>query len=377
MNNRPYVICHMTTSIDGKVTGAFLDRPECEDACEEYYRINREMKPDAFACGRVTMEKSFTGGWYPDLSTFRNVKMGREDYIADSFAELYVVSFDRKGRLGWKESKIIDDDPGYGNAHIIEILCEDLVEDAYLAYLQSIKVSYIFGGKTELDLDVVLQKLWGLFCINKLLLEGGSELNGSFAKAGLIDALSLVQVPVIAETGDKPLFYESDITDWRLEKAENLSGAALWLRYEKTDNYDKPKVKLSVVIEAIESLMSDEWEYFYDLKEHTVLWISDSGYADDDEERELLEEELGRFLRLPTKYDIHEYSIMEDFIEELPAGDLQNILARAIRGRGAFARFKDGIRRAGIEQQWYDYQAEAYRRIAIRWCRDEDVQYEE
>lgn len=377
MNTRPYIICHMTTSLDGKVTGNFLSCPECESVCEEYYRINREMKPDAFACGRVTMERSFTGGWYPDISTFADVKVKREDYIANSDAELYAVSFDRKGRLGWKTSYIVDDDPGYGNAHIIEVLCENLVVDAYLAYLQSIGISYIFGGKNELDLELVLHKLWSYFSIDKLLLEGGSELNGSFEKAGLIDELSLVQAPIIAESTDKPLFYECEVSYWKLENAEDLNGVALWLRYNKVGNYDKPKVKLSVVIDAIESLMSDEWIYYYDLKEHTTIWISDSGYADDDEERELLDEEPDRFLRLPTKYDIREYDIMENFIEELPEGKLQDSLARLIRGRGAFGRFKDGIRRAGIEQQWYDYQAAEYRRIAIRWCRDEDVQYEE
>lgn len=34
----------------------------------------------------VTMEESFTGGWYPDLCKFANVKMNREDYIADQDA---------------------------------------------------------------------------------------------------------------------------------------------------------------------------------------------------------------------------------------------------------------------------------------------------
>ena len=58
--NRPYIICHMTTSIDGKVTGDFLFRDECSEAVEEYYEINRKLKCDGFICGRVTMEGSFT-----------------------------------------------------------------------------------------------------------------------------------------------------------------------------------------------------------------------------------------------------------------------------------------------------------------------------
>lgn len=38
--NRPYVICHMVTSLDGKVTGQFLYEPQCEKATEAYYQIN-------------------------------------------------------------------------------------------------------------------------------------------------------------------------------------------------------------------------------------------------------------------------------------------------------------------------------------------------
>ena len=32
--NRPYIICHMVTSIDGKVTGDFLFQPECAGATD-------------------------------------------------------------------------------------------------------------------------------------------------------------------------------------------------------------------------------------------------------------------------------------------------------------------------------------------------------
>ncbi|MEE0969578.1 MAG: 5-amino-6-(5-phosphoribosylamino)uracil reductase, partial [Clostridia bacterium] len=68
--NRPYIICHMVTSLDGKVTGDFLGNPECAAACETYYEINRNLKSNGFICGRVTMESSFTGGYYPDLSEY-------------------------------------------------------------------------------------------------------------------------------------------------------------------------------------------------------------------------------------------------------------------------------------------------------------------
>lgn len=81
--NRSHIICHMTMSIDGKVTGDFLFRPECESAAEIYYQINCDYHADAFACGRVTIEESFTHGYQSDLSGFADAVIQREDYIAD------------------------------------------------------------------------------------------------------------------------------------------------------------------------------------------------------------------------------------------------------------------------------------------------------
>lgn len=96
-----------------------------------------------------------------------------------------------------------------------------------------------------------------------------------------------------------------------------------------------------------------------------------------EELEELIESSGNRFLRFPTKYDIHECSIMENFVYSLPAGAARQELANAICGRGAFRRFKNGIRYHRLEQQWYDYRDQAYREIAIRWCRDEGLEYTE
>ena len=83
------------------------------------------------------------------------------------------------------------------------------------------------------------------------------------------------------------------------------------------------------------------------------------------------------FLRFPTKYEIHQYRIMEDFIDQLSPGKAQEELVYAIRGKGAFRRFKQSVRFHGLEQRWYDYLAETYRELAIRWCKDEGVEYTE
>ena len=228
--NRPKVICHMTTSIDGKVTGEFLGMPQCERATEVYYEINRAYHADAFACGRVTMEGSFTGGWYPDLTVYRGVSVPREDYIADRNARFFAVAFDRQGRLGWKTRCIVDEDPGYGGAHIIEAVLEG-VSDAYLAYLREVGVSYVFAGKEEMDLSLALEKLRNLFGIETLLLEGGSIINGAFARAGVIDELSLVIAPVTADAQDKPLMMDAAAEAYALVDVKRYDGGVVWMNY--------------------------------------------------------------------------------------------------------------------------------------------------
>ncbi|MDD4074984.1 MAG: UPF0158 family protein [Eubacteriales bacterium] len=138
------------------------------------------------------------------------------------------------------------------------------------------------------------------------------------------------------------------------------------------------KVELSKIVDAIE-MAGDAFEGYYDFENGDCVWLSDPLYSGetDEELAALIENSTGRFLRLPSTYDIHKYNIMENFIETLPAGSEQNRLARAIRGKGAFRRFKDEIIRLGIVEQWYKYQADAYRELATRWCRDNELEWTE
>lgn len=232
--NRPRVICHMLMSVDGKVTGDFLFKPDCEGAAEEYYRINREYKADAFACGRVTMESSFTGGWYPDLSEYEPIgeELRKSDFVVDGLSGFYAVAFDRRGSLGWKSDRIIDDDPGYGGAQIIGVLGEK-VDPRYLTYLREMKISYVFAGEEGEDIPLALFKLKNIFGIRTLLLEGGSIINGAFQRAGVIDELSLVVAPTTAATDSKPLFYESKIEDFELADVTKHENSVLYIKYVK------------------------------------------------------------------------------------------------------------------------------------------------
>lgn len=137
------------------------------------------------------------------------------------------------------------------------------------------------------------------------------------------------------------------------------------------------KIKLQTVIDAIEQA-SEAYLTYYDLKAKETVYLPDVWVTGetDEELAAQMEKEPERFLPFPTKYEIHEYSIMESFVDYLPSGKIKSELGGAIRGKGAFRRFKQTIRFHGIEQLWYDYQANAYHELAERWCRDNGLDYE-
>lgn len=130
------------------------------------------------------------------------------------------------------------------------------------------------------------------------------------------------------------------------------------------------KVRLEDVIEAME-FAGMETEYYYDTKNEKVLMLFD-GMVDGEDNPELLEDIREGFVEdyiaLPGQYDINEYRIMEEFIYELPSRKNQDVLARAIQGRGAFRRFKDKLFDLNLEKRWYQYRDEAYEKIARQWC---------
>ena len=233
--NRPHIICHMVTSIDGKVTGDFLSRPECEKATEIYYEINRNYKADGFICGRETMQESFAGKEDAPRYKYKNVDVPSGDFIGDKNAKFFAVSFDKHGHIGWKSNYIEDDDPGYDNAHIVEVVEGDAVSTISLAYFRDIGISYIGANTMGPNIPLALQKLKENFGINKLLLEGGSAINSSFLGAGVIDELSLVVAPVTANYADKSLFEYSKITDFELKEVKQYDGGVVWMNYKKAE----------------------------------------------------------------------------------------------------------------------------------------------
>ncbi|KFE56174.1 dihydrofolate reductase family protein [Pseudomonas syringae] len=225
---KPYVICHMMSSLDGHALTDGWERPFKNAAGELYEELAKTFNFDAWICGRVTMQEIAHGDDYP--RGLAKAPLPRTHHFADRNADSYAISIDPHGKVAWKSNQAL-------GSHVVEVVSE-AVEDDYLAYLQSINVSYIFGGKTEIDLAQVIKVLASELGRKRLIVEGGPHVSGSFLNAGLVDEVSVLLLPLIDGRGEHPASFEVSAEAWKqpaylkLTSAEVQDGGGVWLRYK-------------------------------------------------------------------------------------------------------------------------------------------------
>ena len=147
-------------------------------------------------------------------------------------------------------------------------------------------------------------------------------------------------------------------------------------------------VLLQDIIDALQ-MQFDEMSNYLDLDTGQVETISldllSKAEESPDDEPDLLEWEeadwetakrivsTDRFKPLPSKYDAHDWSIMQDFARSLPDGRVRDDLVNALHRSGAFRAFKDTIHRHRIENDWYAFRDAALKDIAIEWCEEHKI----
>ena len=228
---KPYVICHMMSSLDGHALTDGWDRTFKKNAGDLYEKLAEQFKFDAWICGRVTMQEIAHGDDYP--KGLAKAPIPRVPHFADRNAKTYAVAIDRGGKVAWKTNQAL-------GSHVVAVVAESVADD-YLAYLQSIGASYIFGGKTEIDLARVVATLGDELGAKRLIVEGGPHVSGSFVAAGLVDEVSVLILPLIDGRGAHPASFEVAADAWKqpdylaLASAEVQDGGGVWLRYKKVE----------------------------------------------------------------------------------------------------------------------------------------------
>lgn len=225
---KPYVVCHMVASIDGRILHSRW-RPQTREGGDLFERLHVRIGGDAWLVGRVTGQEFAKAKGY-DARAERAYP--REPWLARRDAQAYGVVLDAQGKIAWGRSDI-------GGDPIVVALTEQ-VSDAHLAGLRRDGVSYFFAGERDLDLTSALEFLNRELGVKRLLIEGGGGSNGAFLRAGLIDEISLAIVPAVDGAKGAPSIFDSTdaeaelrapIEEMSLASCEVLEGGAVWLRY--------------------------------------------------------------------------------------------------------------------------------------------------
>ena len=192
--NKPSIIVHMMTSVDGRIdcgmTAQLAGKPE-------YYSTLDSLNVPTRISGRVTAETELTRGG--KFNSQNKEILGKTDFAKNATANSYNIVVDTKGTLQWGKEN------GNNFPHLI-ITSEQVTKD-YLDYLNRQNISWIATGKDQIDLAKAMEILADEFNIDRLAIVGGGKINGGFLEAGLVDEISiLIGAGADGRTGQPSLF---------------------------------------------------------------------------------------------------------------------------------------------------------------------------
>ncbi len=235
---RPFIVCHMIMSLDGKIMGNFFETPEATKAGDIFDNIVFGEAPyyevDAWMCGRITTDDNFTFYKKPHLDE-KAAPVPEGDFVVPKTERFFYVNVDGSGKLGWTQNTI---EYAGVKGQVLEILTGK-ASNAYKALLRSLNIPYIIAGTTELDAGLAMKKLKELFGIERLMLGGGGIVNWTFLQAGLCDEMSLVIAAAADGSMKTPALFsapEGLATDapkrFELLDVAVKDGGSLWARYK-------------------------------------------------------------------------------------------------------------------------------------------------
>lgn len=237
---KPYVIIHTHTAIDGNID--IMDLYEFEEASRQYQEIaidpdKQKLGIQGYLNGKNTTEDNMTFYKTPEVN--ENAKEVPEgDFKADVDAPMYYLSIDARGELAFEQNY-----SSYGgvDSHIIEVLTEQ-ASNAYKDFLRRKEISYIIAGKDQIDYEIMLEKFYKLFGIERMMVGGGGTLNWSFLQNDLVDEVSMILAPIANADPAGHRFFTArepysniEARAFKLKAVEELDEGTLWIRYTVKD----------------------------------------------------------------------------------------------------------------------------------------------
>jgi len=149
------------------------------------------------------------------------------------------------------------------------------------------------------------------------------------------------------------------------------------------------KVKVRDVVDAMD-MVGDEMSAYLNKRTGELITLTTEELSAAEEEEDLDDypewqresivkagEIMGSedWIELPSKFDIHEYAIMEEFCRSIDDAELSDRLLNTIRGSGAFGRFRGALEALDMRQEWFDFRAAEFERIACGWLQENEIAY--
>ena len=230
---RPFIICHMGTSIDGRLHPSRFTPAAAGVSSKvlraHYEKIHDSFEADGWIVGRKTMSEMAKGS---ERAVANVPIVAREAHLGNRNGRKLAIGIDPFGRVHYGKDNV-------GGDHAVAVLGEQ-VSDAHLTELRMDGVSYVFAGQNGDNLSGAMERIGSIFGVKKLLLEGGGGINGAFLKHNLIDEFSTLIFPAVdgvagtqsivdyhGPEGDRPGAGQA----LRLTHCETLEGGMIWLRH--------------------------------------------------------------------------------------------------------------------------------------------------
>jgi len=121
---------------------------------------------------------------------------------------------------------------------------------------------------------------------------------------------------------------------------------------------------------------SNDMIFYLDTQTGEILPVSEFSDLDGGEEtKELIDENPERFIMFPEQDSRRGYDDMVDFANSLNNKKLQDKLEIALKGRGAFRRFKDILLDYPEERaSWFAFEEKQQRERFEEWFEDEEIE---
>ncbi|WP_227169819.1 dihydrofolate reductase family protein [Enterocloster lavalensis] len=221
---KPYIICHMMTSVDGRIDCAMTAQLR---GGEDYYSVLQSLDLPTTVSGRVTAELELA---QPGAFQAKSTEIyGQEGFSKKADAAGYEVVVDTKGKLLWPDAT--------GMRKPFLIITSEQVTKEYLNYLDGQNISWIACGKDKIDLVRTSELLATAFHVERMGIVGGSAINTGFLVAGLLDEVSILMgAGVDGRGGFPPVFDGLDqnhgVTHLKLMDVKKFDSDAVWIRYK-------------------------------------------------------------------------------------------------------------------------------------------------